>query len=136
MELKLQNESRLAEIKETFHRKFPFLKLEFFYPGTSETTRFTAQNRIEDHSVQIGEIAGLNHPGYVLINEYRSVADVEHCFSNCFGLYVQVFRKSGRCWLETTGTDHLSLGEQNRMGEEKEFRSEHEHILSDYHEQR
>jgi hypothetical protein len=31
---------------------------------------------------------------------------------------VQVFRQSGRVWLETTRTDDWTLAEQNKQGEE------------------
>lgn len=120
MEINLHNESFIADVKNTFHKRFPFLRLEFFYPITDERKRYRADNMITDANTRLGEIAGMNKPGYVRINEYRSVGEVEHCFRDCFGLYVQIFRKSGTCWIETLHTDELTLAEQNQLGMEKE----------------
>lgn len=135
MEIKLRNESPIAEVKEAFHQKFPFLKIEFFNPLADAHERFQAHNVITDGQKRLGEIAGMHKPGYVRIHEYRTVAEVEHCFSECFGLFVQVFRRSGSNWIETTGTDGRTLAEQNKEGEEKSrpFRPEREE--EDIHEQ-
>ena len=38
-------------------------------------------------------------------------------FGEVYGLGVQVFRKSGNVWLETTVTDSWTLKEQNDQGE-------------------
>ena len=46
-----------------------------------------------------------------------TVVDLEQSFSDVFGLGVQIFRKSGKVWLETTVTDGWTLDEQNRQGE-------------------
>jgi hypothetical protein len=119
MEINLRNESRIAEVKDAFHKKFPFLKLEFFYPLADERKRYHANNVIKDAHTNLGDIAGMNKPGYVRIHEFRTVADVEHCFGECFGLYVQIFRRSGGSWLETTDTDKRTLAEQNQLGREK-----------------
>jgi hypothetical protein len=40
------------------------------------------------------------------------VWQLEKQFEEGFGLHVQVFRKSGRTWLETSVTDDLTLVEQ------------------------
>ena len=46
-----------------------------------------------------------------------TVIDLEKKFREVFGLGIQVFRKSGKAWLETTLTDNWTLEEQNRQGE-------------------
>jgi hypothetical protein len=52
------------------------------------------------------------------------------------GLYVQVFRKSGKVWLETTATDNWSLYKQNEEGQELSVHgSSLSEELPDYHEQ-
>lgn len=119
MEINLRNESTIADVKDAFHKKFPFLKLEFFYATEDKAKRYHVNNVITDGQTKLGEIAGMNKPGYVRIHEYRTVADVEHCFRDCFGLCVQVFRKSGNSWIETTATDQWTLAEQNQSGMEK-----------------
>ncbi|HTA81877.1 MAG TPA: hypothetical protein VK783_03020, partial [Bacteroidia bacterium] len=46
------------------------------------------------------------------------VVDLEQGIRDTFGLSIQVFRKSGNAWLETTTTVDWTLDEQNRIGEE------------------
>lgn len=135
MEIKLSSESRISEVKDSFHREFPFLKLEFFNPLANENERFHIRNLITDEYRMLGEIAGMQKPGYVRIYEHRTVAEVEHCFRDCFGLYVQVFRKSGDQWIETTSTDSRTLAEQNKEGEEKSVPLKIERSEEDIHEQ-
>jgi len=46
-----------------------------------------------------------------------TVAEMEERFRDIYGLGVQVFRKSGTIWLETTVTDGWTLEDQNKQGE-------------------
>lgn len=135
MALRLDNESRISGIRDDFHRKFPYLKLEFFYPAATAHERFSRKNLIMDGNTKLGEITELNKPGYVNISEYQSVARVEHCFNECFGLPVQVFRRSGNAWIETTHTDEWTLARQNRKGEEMSTAFSPEQENPDIHEQ-
>jgi hypothetical protein len=51
-------------------------------------------------------------------HDTTSVQDLEQLIWDAFGLSVQVFRKSGNLWLETTVTDQWSLAYQNEQGRE------------------
>jgi hypothetical protein len=46
-----------------------------------------------------------------------TVSELEKSFTEIYGLYTQVFRKSGNIWLVTTITDNWTLNEQNQQGE-------------------
>ena len=48
------------------------------------------------------------------------VAELENAFAKSFGFAVQVFRKSGNVWLQTTATDDWTLEEQNLKATEIE----------------
>ena len=50
--------------------------------------------------------------GDLLIEPTTTVKQLEQIFENEYSLHVQVFRKSGRTWLETSVTDDLTLEEQ------------------------
>jgi len=66
------------------------------------------------------------------------VSELEKIFLEDYGLNVQVFRNSGRVWLETTMTDDWTLAEQNRQGEElsrKKTVKVSRYSTDDYHEQ-
>jgi tyrosyl-tRNA synthetase len=55
----------------------------------------------------------------IKIDELMKVAELEGVFAKNFGLSVQVFRKSGNLWLQTTTTDNWTLAEQNQIAAEK-----------------
>ena len=55
------------------------------------------------------------------VKEDMKVSDFEKMFHDKFGLNVQVFRKSGNLWMQTTSTDHWTLAEQNRKGGSSEL---------------
>jgi len=72
----------------------------------------------------------------VTIPTAMTVQELEDVFRDELGLYIQVFRKSGRVWLETTATDTWSLVKQNAEGQELSIsKTEDEDELPDYHEQ-
>jgi hypothetical protein len=106
---------KISTLQNSFNHEFPFLRLEFFrhghslYGGNSKTDLLNRE-----------KIAGstLRSTGKkeILITEDHTVAAVEQMFSENFGLAVQVFRKSGKSWLETTRTDDWTLRKQNDQG--------------------
>jgi hypothetical protein len=61
---------------------------------------------------------GKDRKGYIAsIAQKKSVAELENAFEEYFGLSVQVYRKSGKMWLQSTITDDWTLKEQNEHGE-------------------
>ncbi len=50
--------------------------------------------------------------GHILIEHKTPVWQLERLFEDEYGLHAQVFRKSGKTWLETSVTDDLSLEQQ------------------------
>ncbi len=53
----------------------------------------------------------------VNINGERTIAELEEEFKARFDLPVQVFRKTGNVWIETSLTQDWTLAQQNREGE-------------------
>ena len=56
--------------------------------------------------------------GSIRISEEMLVSALEKSFEVQFGLSAQVFRKSGKTWLETSKTDDWTLKHQNEAGKE------------------
>jgi len=56
--------------------------------------------------------------GELDIPDTLTVGELENLFMDRFGLSVQVFRRSGNLWLETTMTDNWTLKQQNDHGKE------------------
>lgn len=106
----------IKDLQEDFNQTFPFLKLEFFTNKLSRTD-FSAKQIIAPNK-KVGESQVVATEGDVLIDEEMKVIDLEKLLREKFSLAVQVFRKSGNLWLETTMTDSWTLQQQNNHGRE------------------
>jgi hypothetical protein len=107
----------ISEVQHEFNTMFPFLKIEFFNTRSSGRSDFSAQKIIASNR-KIGDIQLAIADGNIDVQPGMKVADLEKQFSEQFGLGVQVFRRSGNLWLETTMTDNWTLQQQNNHGKE------------------
>ena len=135
MELILKPETLLGEIKNKFHSVYPFLKLEFFKQGASPDKMFHRSNMISDENLSIEEVGYPDHSSILKIYSSQTVETLEKHFLDHFGLYVQVFRKSGDSWLETIRSDQWTLHEQNMKGRELSVNFHEDQEEEDIHEQ-
>jgi hypothetical protein len=62
--------------------------------------------------------AGLKNNGELALNDLMTVGELENSLLENFGLNVQVSRRSGTLWLETTMSDKWTLKQQNDHGRE------------------
>ena len=117
MKIAINDHRKIFAIQEEFNTIFPYLKLEFFSkphsPGGASPKKLVKHN-----SVTLGECRTVHHKGDLTIVPDMTVIDLEQNFGNVYGLGVQVFRKSGKSWLETSVTDNWTLAEQNKQGED------------------
>ena len=109
--LKVRKDRLVGDIQEDFNSAFPFLKIEF-YKKTGSTDRHPI-----DKAIPLAKV-GILQEGVLRIDDDMSVGELEHIFSDQYGTYVQVSRKSGSLWLETTMTDKWTLRQQNEHGRE------------------
>ena len=116
MKLIISDQQTIAEVKKQFNEAFPYLDLDFFYkqhkPGRPSNFKFLAKNTIKLSDLKIDQLTE-----EIVITPNMSVNLLEQSFGKRYGLGVQVFRKSGKVWLETTITDTWTLAEQNAEGE-------------------
>jgi len=116
MKITINDRRKTYVIQEEFNSVFPYLKLEFlsriYKPGCTFSKKF-----IGHHNKTLAECRTAHNDGKITITPDMKVVDLEQNFSDVYGLGVQVFRKSGKSWLETTVTDGWTLEEQNRQGE-------------------
>lgn len=107
----------ISKVQKSFQENFPYLKIEFFSrphtPGNHGLKTMRQKNL-----VTIGESQTIHVDGEINMLPTMTVKELEQLFLRHFGLFVQVFRKSGNVWLETTVTDNWTLEQQNRQGEE------------------
>lgn len=114
----IHDSTTISELREEFSRHFPYLKLEFFEFDPNSGKAFSKKNLITNDRKTLGEIRHIHFSGPISIDGHQKVGTLEKNFREQFGMYVQVFRRSGKRWLETTITDQWTLAEQNRQGEE------------------
>jgi hypothetical protein len=88
--------------------------LEFFW-GSGKKDKY---HQLSDTTLKVENITPSMHEGAIQLSDNMTVSNLEDTFSDRFGLQVQVFRKSGNLWLETTKTDAWTLKVQNDHGRE------------------
>jgi hypothetical protein len=116
MTIQISDERSISGIQEEFNLAFPYLKLEFFRKP-HKTGAPSLKKEMKPGDKTIRECRKLHQDGSLTIIPTMTVSELEQRFQEMYGLSVQVFRKSGRVWLETTVTDNWTLYEQNRQGE-------------------
>lgn len=113
-------------MQDEFNKVFPFLRLEFFSKSQHSLNGNSKKYLVAEYKT-IGDCRKNRSANTISITPGMKVEELEKKFSDEFGLYVQVFRQSGRVWLETTMTDDWTLAEQNQQGEElSKYRGEKE----------
>lgn len=116
MKLIINNEQSFEEISNSFTELFPFLKLEFF-SKTHSSGEASSNKYLIPKELTPGDCRTVYHCNEIIITPDMTVNKLEQLFSTEYGFGVQVFRKSGKVWLETTSTDSWTLAEQNAEGE-------------------
>jgi len=116
MKITINDKRKIFAIQEEFTQLFPFLKIEF-YSKPSKQAGAAGKKLIKQNNKTLNECRTIHKAGTITITPQMTVANLEHNFNDVYGLSVQIFRKSGRVWLEATVTDGWTLEEQNHQGE-------------------
>ncbi len=115
MIIEINDNSKIEAVCNAFMQRYPFLKIEFYNQphGWQESTSY---KHLLPHDKTIGEVRNKHNPGALEIHASQKTGIVEQEFNKRFGLNVQVFRRHGDAWVQTAGTDELTLEEQNETG--------------------
>lgn len=105
----------ISGIRKAFQEIFPYLSLEFFRHTHAEQ-QGSKRKDLVPHDHLLSELT--EKSGSLELNAEMTVSELERKFAHDFGISVQVFRRSGINWLETTVTDSWTLERQNREGME------------------
>jgi hypothetical protein len=117
MHLHIAPNRLISDIQKEFNEVFPFLKIEFFKTRSFTRSDFMAHQIIPaQRKIGDGQLAITD--GDIEVVEEMKVKELEKIFKDQFSLAMQVFRKSGNLWLETTMTDDWTLQQQNDHGRE------------------
>lgn len=110
----IRDDLTIAQVQTAFKEHFENLKIEFYEASHGEGQGSAGAPLPADRT--IGSVRTKHDEGELSINGHQKVATLEDRFEEVFGLHVQVFRKSGQLWMQTTRTDDWTLSEQNREG--------------------
>lgn len=94
----------IRDIQKEFNELYPFLKIELV-----EKTQPVAR------IITAGSFPGSSK--HIDVSPARTVAELEGDFRNYLDLAIQVFRRAGNLWIETSLTHDWSLEQQNKEGE-------------------
>lgn len=111
----ITDDKKLIDIQREFNQKFPYLKIEF-YSGHHDPGEGSPLGERLDAQLTIGEVRTAHAEGSMRVDARMKVSTFEQSFDENYGLNVQVFRKSGNLWMQTTSTDSWTLEAQNRKG--------------------
>ena len=122
----ISDDKKISDIQQEFQQLFPHLQIRF-YQGQHEEGKASPPEAMLDPALSIGEVRKVHQAGELTIDPEMTVAGLEEQFWRRYGLNVQVFRRSGNLWLQTTKTDNWTLAEQNRKGghSEEEWKKMH-----------
>jgi hypothetical protein len=115
MTIRFGQTTTVGEIQKAFQLEFAFLKLEFFDQPHSWGE---SSSQLNKYAPEL-QLSLLEHPkvgvGYLKLHPWTKTGEAEKQFCDLFGLNVQVYRRSGHDWIETAGSDVLTLEEQNSI---------------------
>ncbi|MBY5959004.1 hypothetical protein KUV50_12705 [Membranicola marinus] len=115
MQIQINLDTRIAHAQNKFHEVYPYLKIDFYNKPHDEEELSRVSDMISPNEL-FSSIKTIMRPESIDIGEERTVAQVEQEFYDKFGVAMQVSRKSGDVWLQTSKTDHLTLKKQNESG--------------------
>jgi hypothetical protein len=106
----------VKEMQDQFSERFPFLRINFFKnskPGSDlsgpRILLFSPEILFKDINPEIRD-------GEFFVPESMTVLELEKHFNEMFGLSIQILRKSGNLWLDTSRTNSWTLKEQDDHG--------------------
>ncbi|MBP6624047.1 MAG: hypothetical protein KA198_02680 [Chitinophagaceae bacterium] len=129
----ISKDQTLQQLQEQFQQKFSSLALAFYAKKHADGEVSQVADQLNMH-LFVKDVQQKDHEGSVALNDEMTVETFEHICALHFGLYVQVLRKSGQQWLQTTRTDHWTLAKQQEEAELMHSTNSNED-LGDYHEQ-
>lgn len=117
MYLHIIEDDLIQNIQREFQEQYSCLKLQF-YKNPHEAGEASPAKECLKASLPIADVTMFHTGGDIDINPERTVRELEADFFHILGLCVQVLRKAGLVWLETTDTDSWTLQQQNEKGKE------------------
>jgi hypothetical protein len=120
MQLAILKSDTVQAVQDAFHAAFPYLKIAFFSRSHKEHGSSNAKFMITNRTQLLGDLPGFKAEALLAILPTLRTWEVERLVETETGLHIQIFRKSGNLWLETSVSDDLTLEQQNEKAREQE----------------
>ena len=120
MKMHIKPSNNIGDLNAAFREEFLYLKLAFFSKPHHAYKGSAAKFLLTDPTLSVKDMVSQTHEGDIFIEDDMPTWQVERLFESEFGLHVQIFRKSGSIWLETSVSDDLTLERQNAKGRSSE----------------
>lgn len=114
MLLKIEENMTIDQINADLHTKFPHIKLVFFKPLNSDNIDEAKERVTELYKPLKNIYKGLRN-AHINVNGNLQARSLELKINEITGARVQIFRRSGKLWLETLTTDNKTLAELSRI---------------------
>ncbi len=129
MIIEIYDTQKLVEINNLFNNIYPFLKIEF-YRRPHDWQAFSSLSDLLEDDLTVGEVSRKkHHTGFVEIHFWQKTGVIERYFKNRFGLNIQIFRQHADKWVQTVGTDELTLEQQNEVGRNATYELMHSNTM-------
>jgi hypothetical protein len=126
MHIEINDNTTLSEIQKTFADFYPWLQIEFYNKAHKKYEGSEKAGHLSPGSA-VGAVKHTHVSGVLEIRPGYKVADVEKEFLQRFGLSVQIMMREKDQWVQTTGTDILTLKDLNQLSRN----ASDEYILSE-----
>jgi len=115
MTIEIEDNITLSEVADIFNKYYPFLSLEFYSKPHQWQEESSSKNILAKNTL-IGDCRDFHKTTFIDVYFWNKTGTIEQSFKNKAGLHVQIFRKNGSKWVQTVGTDELTIEEQNNLG--------------------
>jgi len=117
MNLLIDSELTISIIQKNFNEVYPFLKLEFLDTlHIRSKFSFKSIKLSPDNKLKI--LTGYDIKEQININYERTILEVERDFFEKLVIFVRIYRRTGKVWVETSLTDNWTLKQQNEEGKQ------------------
>jgi hypothetical protein len=113
MTMQILKTSTINDLQQGFTLAYPFLSLDF-YKYTRGRLGSAVRQKV-NKAITLGSL-GMKKEGIIQLSDSTTARSLEEIFLAQYGLHVQISRKSGSIWLETTVTNDWTLVQQNNHG--------------------
>ena len=119
MKLNISSDLTIGQLQTEFATFFPNLKPVFFTKPHAAYKGSPAKFIVSERETRLSTLsAKVPERAFLMLELEMPVWQLERLFESEYGLHMQIFRRSGNTWLETSVTDDMSLEQQEKKAED------------------